>query len=1491
MTALEIGFPVQQGEGVCRDRERRLQWMPPSKILLHLPHLLMNGLNVWSLANTSVFRVGLIFAFWLTASFCPTNESVAAPPLQLNDGDRVVLIGDGLIEQEQYFGWVEVMLTTAFPDTDATFRNLGWNADRPDGASRFGLSLLQAGYEPADEGLKQLHKQLDLTKPSVAILGYGMAVALEIAELDAADRPAALEQFGKQLHDLISKIQSMQPDARFVLLSPIAPVGDSILTKDVLASVCERIEQEAKEHNGLYVDLTGVALQRTDRKDPIHLNTAGYKKLATAIEKSLQLQASGWQESDETEALREIVLEKNRLWFHRSRPANMAYVFGFRKHEQGQNAVEIPQFDPLISAQEKLIAARRALEPSDVTLPAAPLKSKYAKFTPQPKPEFVVADGLEVTLWAENPLLNKPIHMNFDEAGRLWVASSEAYPMIEVGQAMPDKILILEDSNGDGTADKSSVFADGLLIPTGIAPGDGGVYVAQSTDLLFLKDTDGDGKADQRRRVLSGFGTEDTHHNLHTLLFGPDGRLYMNQSIYTRTDTETPYGVERLKAGGGFRMDTQSMHTEVFFQGLVNSWGHQFDRYGNSFMTDGAGFAGMAYVFPKARFNPTPKARRVMSLISPGRYPKFCSGEIINSKSFPDSWQGSFVTCDFRANRVTRFSLSADGAGFVTTQEADLIRTSASSFRPIDVKLGPDGALYVADWSNPIINHGEVDFRDPRRDRWHGRIWRITAKDQPLRKADDLGQASEEDLAKLLFSEDQYLIAQARRLLKERGRTLEPAQQQTLLKRLADTAQTSVDQLRVVRLSAAIGQPDHAGLKALLADRDANVRSAAARIVGQWSQPGDPVATLNSETARQWLSQTITDAEPRVRLESIAALTRHTDLASVELALQALQSPVDRFIDFALFVAVETHEDALIDSLQDPGWMKPENQPQLEYVLTAVQPAKASAFLQQYLAKNSIPKDGSGPWINLIGKAGGRAELTSLLAAALNSQLDQATTAKALSVLRDAIRLRRAQPEWNGQQAAALRKLIRQGTPELRSATMQLVGGWKRAGMVPDLAAIASDAQQDVTLRNVAVASIQTCGGPAAAKALLELSKSELPAAMQPAVVTGLAAVAPKQAAAPFLSLMESAEQEPAAVGLWRTMLAAKDAEAMLLAELPKHQISQTAARAGVRAAEQANKKRLAEALMPLSGLSATAADWSPEVAKRLKIDAAKSGDALRGELVYRRSTLQCAVCHSIGGVGGKVGPDMTSLGASAPVDYIIESLFDPNAKIKENYHSVNVLTIDGQVIAGIESESTDDEMVLLDTTGKTIRIPKADIEHVKQGKSLMPSNLLDRVSRQDQLDLIRFLSQLGRPGEFDASRQTVARQVEIFPGTHRFEQAGNAGVISGETKQGWKQLRTRVSGKIDRAMIEELTKQHFNISLVNVYVRTEFQVASDSTVTFDLENREGAKLWIDGKPAGKAGDAIKVGSGRHTLLLQIDARDLPEWLRIGSNDVTFVAD
>ncbi|MCA9133825.1 MAG: PQQ-dependent sugar dehydrogenase, partial [Planctomycetales bacterium] len=620
-----------------------------------------------------------------------------AAEFELREGDRVVLLGDALIEQEQYAGWLEVMLTTAFEQHNVSFRNLGWSGDTPAGVSRQGLSLLQAGHEPAEEGWRQLQSQLAQTQPTLLVLGYGMSSAIE-------GGPAGRQAFIRDFDRLLLTAKEISPDVRFLFLSPLQPFGSQHPSASVLRLYADAIRELAQQHAAPYIDLSGVGLGDELRKDPIHLNEQGYQALAAHVAEQLRLAPAQWANSPRREALRQVILRKNVWWFHRSRPANMAYVFGFRKHEQGQNADEIPQFDDLIAREEATIARLRKLsqQPTEhLSGEEAPpqLSSQFAEFKAQPHPEFSLAEDLEVTLWAENPQLNKPIHMNFDPQGRLWVASSEAYPMIEVGQAAPDKILVLEDTTGDGRADKSTVFADGLLIPTGVVPGDGGVYVAQSTDLLFLKDSDGDGRADVKQRVLSGFGTEDTHHNLHTLLWGPDGRLYMNQSVYTRTDAETPHGIVRLKAGGGFRYDPGSMRMEVFFRGLWNAWGHQFDAQGQSFLTDGAGFQGVAYTFPGAVFHPTPGARRQLGLISPGNYPKFASLEIVSGDSYPPQWQNSLITCDFRANRVTRFSLLEQQAGFSTQQQEDLLRTSASTFRPIDVKQGPDGALYIADWS------------------------------------------------------------------------------------------------------------------------------------------------------------------------------------------------------------------------------------------------------------------------------------------------------------------------------------------------------------------------------------------------------------------------------------------------------------------------------------------------------------------------------------------------------------------------------------------------------------------------------------------------------------------------------------------------------------------------------------------------------------------------------------------------------------------------
>ncbi len=292
----------------------------------------------------------------------------------------------------------------------------------------------------------------------------------------------------------------------------------------------------------------------------------------------------------------------------------------------------------LVAAQAALVHPAFAQRELKVVPPADPELERQA---------LQVADGFEVQLWAADPLLAKPIQMNFDARGRLWIASSEVYPQILPGQVANDKILILEDTKGAGHADKTTVFADGLLIPTGVLPGDGGAYVANSTELLFLSDSKGGDHADRRRVMLSGFGTEDTHHILHAFDWGPDGNLYFNQSIYIHSHIETPNGVRRLNAGGIWQFRPETMQLEVFARGWVNSWGHKHDYWGQSFATDGAGGEGINYVVPGASYVTAAGAQRILSGLNPGS-PKDCSLEIVSGRHMPDDWQGNLITNDFR---------------------------------------------------------------------------------------------------------------------------------------------------------------------------------------------------------------------------------------------------------------------------------------------------------------------------------------------------------------------------------------------------------------------------------------------------------------------------------------------------------------------------------------------------------------------------------------------------------------------------------------------------------------------------------------------------------------------------------------------------------------------------------------------------------------------------------------------------------------------------
>ena len=312
-----------------------------------------------------------------------------------------------------------------------------------------------------------------------------------------------------------------------------------------------------------------------------------------------------------------------------------------------------------------------------------------------------------------------------------------------------------------------------------------------------------------------------------------------------------------MRAGGVFRFDPRDHQLEILFRGWVNTWGHQFDDYGQSFLTDGAGSQGINWGVPGATYFTLAPARRILRSVSSGSYPKFCGLEIIRSEHFPADWQGDVITCDFRAHRVVRFKLTEQGAGYATSEMPDLLRTTASSFRPLDAKLGPDGALYLADWSNPIIQHGEVDFRDPRRDKEHGRIWRIAAKGRALLPRVDFARGTNAELLAALLSPNSFNQEQARRVLIERG----AEKVRDDLQRWAARQTDDKALLQALWLNQAINEPQIVLLERLLSSSDVGIRAAAVRAL--------PVENLPT---RNRLSRLVADEHPRVRLEAVRAL-------------------------------------------------------------------------------------------------------------------------------------------------------------------------------------------------------------------------------------------------------------------------------------------------------------------------------------------------------------------------------------------------------------------------------------------------------------------------------------------------------------------------------------------------------------------------------------------------------------------------------------------
>jgi putative heme-binding domain-containing protein len=1083
---------------------------------------------------------------------------------------------------------------------------------------------------------------------------------------------------------------------------------------------------------------------------------------------------------------------------------------------------------------------------------------------------FKVADGFEVNLFASDPMIQKPIEMNFDAAGRLWVATSETYPLVKPGQVANDKVVVLEDTTGSGKADKSTVFADGLLIPTGVAPGDGGCYVANSTEIDFLKNTKastgpqlatGDvGQADYRRAILAGFGTEDTHHIVHAFHWGPDGRLYFNQSIYIHTALETPTGTKRLYGGGVWRFDPRTMDLGVFVTGMVNGWGDVWDRWGNAFGTDGAYGEGINYFIPGAAFVATPNTKRVLTGLTPGS-PKYASVEVLSGRHMTDDVQGDFVTNDFRANRIVRFKLSDAGAGYSAKIQPDFITSTDKAFRPIDVKMGPDGALYICDWYNPIINHGEVDFRDSRRDHVHGRIWRVTAKGRPLVARPKLVGVAVKDVLEHLLDPEDWARLQARLVMRERG-AAEVAPELAKWVAGLEARHLNEEALAHARLEAlwayeCIDTLEPKLLETLLKSPNANARGAAAGVVANWARQLDDPTHL--------LAPLVADENPRVRLMAVRALASVGTADVVPLAAKVLDRPMDPFLDYALFKTCTDLEPVWMPAFKAGklnDWADPSH---LAFALKAVQSPEALSIVVEQLKSGHVTPESRRDIFGLISAVGGPADIAAMLqAGAFSEKADDATKVSALEAAALAARQRRIAPQ--PAPGADLQKLIGSSDPQVAAEAAKLAGVLHDGAARADLERLASSADTPETVRLASIEGLAEIGrSPKEGQPLFEkLTGAENPPAVRAGGVVGLTYIDVKEAAAKAADWMASAPAGADPGPVLSAFLHKQGGADALAAALGAKTLSPDSAKLSLRYLQGVGQDApsLTEVLKKATGVAAANPQLSPEQMAQLMAEVNAKGDAGRGEKVFRSKVTGCYQCHAIGGAGGTLAPDLRAI-SSSPLDYIVNAVLLPNKDIKDGYDSLIVATKDGDLIQGIKVREDKQELVLRDNTRDEISIPIPTIKSRKPGGSLMPSGLADPLTHGEFVDLLRFLSELGKPGAFAVPETPVVRRWRVLDPVPAALAADPGKFPAGE-RLTWTPAYSLVAGALPADALPASPV---------AFVQANIDLTTAGKVRLVFNSVKGLSLWVDGKAVDlKQPEAIlDLPRGVRTLTLRLD--------------------
>lgn len=1063
---------------------------------------------------------------------------------------------------------------------------------------------------------------------------------------------------------------------------------------------------------------------------------------------------------------------------------------------------------------------------------------------------------VEVTLFAHEPMIANPIQMAWDPQGRLWVICSYAYPQLKPGEAPNDKLIILEDTTGDGKADKRTVFADGLLVPTGFELGDGGAYVANQPELLFLRDTTGDGKADERRVVLSGFGTEDNHHAISTWRWGPGGHLYFQSGIFLNSQIETPYGVVRLQDGGVFQWRPRRMELKVYAQAneFLNPWGHAFDRWGQNFLTEAP--AGHFLYLTPAAVGVRPKARYPQMEGAP----KSCGIEFFSGPHWPEDWQGQLVLNAFRNKQVLRYALSDDSSGYAAREVDTLISSREPNFRPVDVKQGPDGAMYIADWYNPIIGHMQYNFRDPRRDKKHGRIWRMAYKGGPALEWPDLLAAPTPALLDYLKAPEDNLRHQVRRVLYDRDAEAAAAALEAWVERL-DPEHPDFEHHRLEALWSYETIDVYAGdlLEAVLASPDYRARAAAVRVLRHW-RTHVPGALARMETA-------VNDPHPRVRLEAVTALSDFPDARAMETAAMAVDHAMDRYLDFALELTANALRDYWLPAFERGEISFGDDLRRLEYCLRAVPAEEVVAPLLDLYESGALP---AARRVSALALAAGLAGPEGL--ARVFTLVLEEPSVEALEQLAAAARGRDVRPASGQEHITAL---FAHASGTIRGAAYRLAGAWGAEAARPALETLLRNPEAESPERIAAAEAIADLGGDAAQKTLSEVAGGEAePLEVRLGAAGALVRVHPESAADAAAALLAAAPDGTDPAGLLAAFLQRRGGVDALTAALER-----TERLPGPDTAKLAQRylfnvgreiPELTAVFNRAAGIDGAEEDLSPEAMAALMAAVENEGNAHRGEWVYR--AMDCAQCHPIAGAGGRLGPELAGLGTGATLDYIIESILLPDAAVREGYEGVEVTTHDWEVYSGILLRESADTLVLRDAIRDEIAIAKSDIEERREIGSLMPGGWMDTMTRAELVDLVRFITELGRPGDFAAPNIPVVRRWRTLGAAPEEvaaapNPAARGAALHALTAQ-WLPAYSLVSGKLPVDRLEGA-----DASFGTVYVYAEVEATTPGPVRLALGETAGVSLWLGPEPVAldESGVDLDLPRGMHRFYFAVD--------------------